>query len=169
MLPEVISRDEEGRATIRATRLTDDIRLDGQLDESVYHTVPGHTGFIQQAPARRCPRHGKTEVWIMFDERNIYVAGRIWDSAPPSEWVANEMRRDTAQLRQNRHLWGGLLIPSTIGRNAVTFYTNPLGAIADFAITNEGNPTATGTRSGTSIPGGSKAAGRSKWRSHSSR
>ena len=37
----------------------------------------------------------------MFDKRNIYVASRVWDSAPPSAWVANEMRRDTSQLRQN--------------------------------------------------------------------
>ena len=139
MLPEVISRDEEGRATIRAIRLTDDIRLDGQLDESVYHTVPAITGFIQQAPAEGAPATEKTEAWIMFDERNIYVAGRIWDSAPPSEWVANEMRRDAAQLRQN-DTFGVALDTFYDRRNAVTFYTNPLGAIADFAITNEGNP-----------------------------
>ncbi len=31
----------------------------------------------------------------------IYVSARAWDSAPESEWVANEMRRDTNQLRQN--------------------------------------------------------------------
>ena len=43
----------------------------------------------------------KTEAWIMFDDTNVYVSARIWDSAPESQWVANEMRRDTSQLRQN--------------------------------------------------------------------
>ena len=137
--PEVITRDEQGRATIRAIKLTEAIRLDGQLDEQVYRTVPAITGFIQQAPDEGAPATEKTEAWIMFDERNIYVAGRIWDSAPPSAWVANEMRRDTSQLRQN-DTFAVVLDTFYDRRNAVAFYTNPLGALADFALTNEGNP-----------------------------
>ena len=137
--PEVINRDARGRATIRATRLTDGLRLDGQLDESIYQSVPAITGFVQQAPDEGAPATEKTEAWIMFDERNLYAAGRIWDSAPPSEWVANEMRRDTAQLRQNDTF---ALVLDTFydRRNGVAFYTNALGAIADFAMMNEGNP-----------------------------
>ena len=137
--PEVMTRDERGRATIRAVKLTDGLRLDGQLDERVYQTVLPITGFIQQAPDEGAPATEKTEAWIMFDERNLYAAARIWDSAPPSEWVANEMRRDTAQLRQNDTF---ALVLDTFydRRNGVAFYTNALGAIADFALTNEGNP-----------------------------
>ena len=137
--PAVVNRDERRRATIRAVKLSRGIRLDGQLDEPVYATVPAITGFIQQSPDEGAPATEKTEAWIMFDERNLYVAGRIWDSAPPSEWVANEMRRDTAQLRQNDTF---ALILDTFydRRNGVAFYTNALGAIADFALTNEGNP-----------------------------
>ena len=48
--PDVIRRDEARRATIRAVEVDDSIRLDGQLDERVYYTVPAITGFIQQAP-----------------------------------------------------------------------------------------------------------------------
>ena len=137
--PAVINRDERGRATIRAIKLREGIRLDGQLDESVYQTVRAITGFIQQAPDEGAPATEKTEAWIMFDERYLYVAGRVWDSAPPSEWVANEMRRDTAQLRQN-DTFAVILDTFYDRRNGVAFYTNPLGALADFALTNEGNP-----------------------------
>ncbi len=139
MPPEVMTRDEQGRATIRAIKLTEGIRLDGQLDEQVYHTVPAITGFIQQVPDEGAPATEKTEAWIMFDERNVYVAGRVWDSAPPSAWVANEMRRDTSQLRQN-DTFAVMFDTFYDRRNGVSFYTNPLGALADFAITNEGNP-----------------------------
>ena len=38
--PAVISRDAERRATVRATRLTEEISVDGLLDERVYQTVP---------------------------------------------------------------------------------------------------------------------------------
>ena len=137
--PEVIRRDERGRATIRAIELTEGILLDGQLDERVYQAVPAITGFIQQAPDEGAPATEKTEAWIMFDRENLYVSGRVWDSAPESEWVANEMRRDTSTLRQN-DTFAVILDTFYDRRNGVAFYTNPLGALADFALTNEGNP-----------------------------
>ena len=137
--PSVISRDAEGRATIRAVRVSEAPQLDGRLDESIYETIPAITGFIQQAPDEGAPATEKTEAWITFDESNLYVAGRIWDSAPESQWVANELRRDTRQLRQN-DTFAVVLDTFYDRRNGVSFYTNPLGAIADFALTNEGNP-----------------------------
>ena len=137
--PDVIRRDARGRATIRAIEVPEGIRLDGQLDEEEYHTIPAITGFIQQAPDEGAPATERTEAWVMFDDTNLYVSGRIWDSASPSQWVANEMRRDTRQLRQN-DTFAVILDTFYDRRNGVAFYTNPLGAIADFAITNEGNP-----------------------------
>ena len=74
----------------------------------------------------------------MFDDSNIYVAARCWDSAPPSEWVANEMRRDTNQLRQN-DTFGVMFDTFYDHRNGYAFYTNPLGALADFVYTDESN------------------------------
>ena len=137
--PAVISRDADGRATIRAVRVSEPPRLDGRLDESIYETITPITGFIQQAPDEGAPATEKTEAWITFDQSNLYVAGRIWDSAPESQWVANELRRDTRQLRQN-DTFAVVLDTFYDRRNGVSFYTNPLGAIADFALTNEGNP-----------------------------
>ena len=137
--PDVIRRDGQRRATIRAVELPEGILLDGQLDERVYFTVPAITGFIQQAPDEGAPATEKTDAWILFDADKIYVAARIWDSAPPSQWVANEMRRDTRTLRQN-DTFAVIFDTFYDRRNGVAFYTNPLGAVADFAITNEGNP-----------------------------
>ena len=137
--PEVISRDERGRATVRAIKLTEGIRLDGQLDEQVYQTISPISGFIQQTPDEGAPASQPTEAWVMFDGVNLYVGARCYDSAPPSEWVANDMRRDTAQLRQN-DTFAIILDTFYDRRNGVAFYTNPLAARADFAITNEGSP-----------------------------
>ena len=137
--PDVIRRDDQGNATIRAVELPEGIRLDGQLDENVYFTVPAISGFIQQAPDEGAPATERTEAWILFDADNIYIAARVWDSAPPSQWVANEMRRDTRQLRQN-DTFAVILDTFYDRRNGVAFYTNALGALADFQLTNEGNP-----------------------------
>ena len=137
--PEVVTRDERGRATVRAIKLAEGIRLDGQLDEAVYHTVPAITGLVQQVPVEGAPATEKTEAWIMFDDTNVYVSARIWDSAPESEWIANEMRRDTNQLRQN-DTFTVFFDTFYDRRNGVNFYTNPLAARADQTFTNEGNP-----------------------------
>ena len=137
--PAVIARDAQGRATVRAVKLATGIRLDGVLDEPAYRTVPALDDFIQQEPNEGAPASERTEAWVLFDATNIYIAARVWDSAPPSAWVANEMQRDTPQLRENDSFWVAF---DTFNdrRNGVAFYTNPLGALGDFAITNEGNP-----------------------------
>ena len=136
--PEVVTRDEQGGTTVRAIKLVEGIRLDGQLDEEVYQIVPAITGLIQRLPVEGAPATEKTEAWIMFDDTNVYVSGRIWDSAPESEWVANEMRRDTNQLRDN-DTFTAFFDTFYDRRNGYNFYTNPLGARADQQFTNEGN------------------------------
>ena len=136
-----MTRDEEGRTTVRAIRLDEGIRLDGVLDEAVYETAPAITGFIQQVPDIGAPATERTEAWIMFDDTNVYVAGRLHESVPESQWVANEMRRDTSQLRQN-DTFTAFFDTFYDRRNGFNFYTNPLGARADQQFTNEGNPNA---------------------------
>ena len=137
--PAVMNRDEAGRTTVRAIRLATGIRLDGVLDEEVYRSVPPITDFLQQVPVEGAAASERTEAWIMFDETNVYVSARIHDSAPESEWVANEMRRDTNQLRQN-DTFTVFFDTFYDRRNGFNFYTNPLGARADQQFTNEGNP-----------------------------
>ena len=137
--PQVMNRDERGRTTVRAIELSRAIRVDGQLDEEVYEAVLPITDLIQQVPLEGAPATEQTEAWIMFDETNVYVAARVHDSAPESEWVANEMRRDTSQLRQN-DTFTVFFDTFYDRRNGFNFYTNPLGARADSQFSNEGNP-----------------------------
>jgi len=137
--PEVITRAPDGRVIIRAIRLSEPLQVDGRLDEAVYQNEASFGGFIQTLPREGEPATERTEAWVMYDENYIYVSGRNWDSAPPEQWTANEMRRDTNQLRQN-DMFGVLLDTFHDRRNGYNFYTNPLGGIADQAVTDEGNP-----------------------------
>ena len=99
--PAVVARDDRGRATVRATRLPAPLQFDGRLDEPVYRSIQYVDNFIQQLPDEGASASQQTDVWIFFDDDNIYVSARCYDTAPPSEWVANEMRRDVGQLREN--------------------------------------------------------------------
>ena len=137
--PEVISRDEGGKVTVRAIKLTAPLVLDGKLDEEVYAQERSFGGFLQVAPKYGAPETERTEVWVMYDTEYMYVTCRCWDSASPDEWIANELRRDTNQLRQNDHI--GVSFDTFYDRrSAFLFYTNPLGARADYSVVDEGAP-----------------------------
>ena len=136
--PEVVNRDSDGRATIRAIRLTAALNFDGRLDDEVYAATASVSDFVQQVPREGAAATERTEAWVMFDDDTLYIAARCWDTAPPDKWVANELRRDTNQLRQN-DTFGVILDTFYDRRNGYLFYTNPLGARADQAVTDEGN------------------------------
>jgi hypothetical protein len=137
--PAVISRDDAGNATVRAIRLDGPLDVDGRLDEPVYSEVPPLDDFIQTLPVEGIPATELTEAWITYDEDNIYVSARVHEEVPESEWTANEMRRDANQVGNNDNF--GLTFDTYYDRrNAYFFYTNPLGAMVDVQVTNEGSP-----------------------------
>lgn len=134
--PEVIARDAAGRATIRAIRIGEPLKIDGRLDERAYQDVPALSGFIQHQPLENVPATEQTEVWVFFDRDNLYIGARCWDSVPESQWVANEMRRDALTIVQNEH-FVVLLDTFYDRRNAVLFTVNPIGGRMDGQITDE--------------------------------
>ena len=124
--------------TVRAHRVTTPIHLDGKLDEPIYAGTAAISNFVQQEPDEFKPATEKTESWIFFDDHNIYVSARCYESHPERR-VANEMRRDTAQLRQNDTF---LVMFDTYHdrRNGYLFYANAIGGLADSQVTDEGSP-----------------------------
>ncbi len=137
--PATVSRNASGDATVRAVRIMEPLTLDGALDESAYSTVTPIDGFIQQLPVEGAPTTERTEAWVFFDDQNIYVSARLWDTSPESEWVANEMRRDSFQLINNE-TFSVALDTFYDRRNGYAFQVNPIGGIFDFQLTDEGNP-----------------------------
>ena len=69
------------RSTIRAIKLTAPLRVDGRLDEEVYTRERSFGSFLQVVPHYGEEQTERTEVWVMYDDRNIYVACKCWDSA----------------------------------------------------------------------------------------
>ena len=69
-----VARDSAGRVTVRATRITEPITLDGALDDAVYARIKPIDGFLQQEPHEGQPATQKTDVWLLYDDKNVYVA-----------------------------------------------------------------------------------------------
>ena len=80
--PEVVSRDTGGHVTVRAVRIPSSLRIDGRLDESAYESTPSVSDFVQQEPNEGQAATEKTEAWVFFDDNNIYVSARCWDTQP---------------------------------------------------------------------------------------
>ncbi len=137
--PEVVARDEAGRATVRAVRLNAPLRVDGVLDDGIYETVPSIEGFVQQLPIEGAPTTERTEAWVFFNDENVYVAARLWSGVPESQWIANEMQRDSFQIINNDYFSVGI---DTFydRRNGFAFMITPIGGFFDYEITDEGNP-----------------------------
>jgi hypothetical protein len=139
--PEVITRNAARQATVRAIHLTERLVLDGRLDDAVYRQEKAISDFIQTLPGNNAEPSERTEAWVMFDDENVYVAARCWDAAPPNRWIANEMRRDQGQIRQNDH-FGVMLDTFYDRRNGYVFYSNPIGGRMDLTEADEGNSNA---------------------------
>jgi len=134
-----VTRDAQGYPTVRAHRVGEGIVVDGRLAEPFYKTVSPLDDLIQAVPVSRGVPSERTEVWIGFDDANLYVAARVWDSLGEAGWIANEMRRDSNQLRLNDS-FGIYLDTYRDRRNAVGFFVTPIGGYAEVQITNEATP-----------------------------
>ena len=132
LAPVTIARDDRGGATVRAVRLASPLTLDGRLSEEIYQSVQAASGFIQQVPLEGEPATEQTELWVFFDDVNLYVVARCLDSQPERE-VATELRRDHSGLVQNESI--SIVLDTFYDRrNGFTFQTGPLGTIREQAI-----------------------------------
>jgi hypothetical protein len=132
-----VSRDAAGRVTIRAVRLTEPLVIDGLLKDPIYSQVPAIGDFVQQEPHEGEPATEPTELWIFFDNTNVYFAVHCLDDQP-DRIIANEMRRDSNNIFQNDNVQ--LVIDTFYDRRSgVLFQTNALGALSDQEVPDERN------------------------------
>ena len=131
-------RNSKEQMVLRAHRISQPLNIDGVIDEPFYKQIDPISDFTQTLPEENGRPSELTELWIGFDDQNVYVSAKIWDSSGPDGWIANEMRRDEGELRNNDHfgIWFDTFYDR---RNGVGVYVNPLGGIADYQITNETN------------------------------
>ena len=131
--PAVQSRNSSGQATVRAIRLESPIVMDGLLTEAVYEEVRAITGFIQQEPVEGQLATERTEAWVLFDDENIYISARCWQSRM-DQVVANEMRRDEIFRNDNFAIVFDTFHDQ---RTGVLFRASPIGALMDMEFTEE--------------------------------
>jgi hypothetical protein len=132
--PATIARDAQNRATLRAVRVSTPMTIDGRLDEAVYGTVAPVNGFIQQTPNPGEPATEATDVWVLFDDNNVYIS-MLLHEIHPERRVGSELRRDAQGLTNDDNV---MLVIDTFydRRNAFNFQVNSVGGFRDQLITD---------------------------------
>ena len=120
---------------IHTMRATDRIKIDGKLSEPSWTQAESATDFLQQEPNEGSPATEKTEVRLLFDDKNIYIGIHAFDSEP-SHINARELVRDAEFT--NDDMIAIVLDTYHDRRNAYRFTVNPRGTQQDALITDEG-------------------------------
>ena len=110
------------------------MRADGRLDEPAYRDVPSIRGLLQQVPRNGAPVSEQTEMWLLFDDDNLYFSCRCADTNP-NGIVANDMRRDSTSITNQDGIAIGLDTFND-NRSGYSFTLTAAGALRD-GTTNE--------------------------------
>ena len=87
----------EGRPRVRPMRTESPPTIDGRLDDPVWRTATMLSQFVQQAPLDGAPATEETEIYIAYDNENLYF-GFYLHYADPTIMRASRVDRDTAYL-----------------------------------------------------------------------
>jgi hypothetical protein len=134
--PDVVSRDEAGRASVRAVRTAQPLKVDGILDEAFYRDTPSISDFRQLEPRYGELATQRTEAWVAFDADHVYVAFRCWDT-DMARLVATEMRRDSPVMWMGNDIVSFIFDPFFDRRNSIAFTINPVGGRSDGQVVND--------------------------------
>ena len=109
------------------------IKIDGHMTDGVWARVKPTGEFTQYMPNPGKSPSQQTEVRIAYDDANIYVFARMYDSAPDSilKQISGRDRMD------NTDEFGMWFSTYNDGNNAFAFSTNPEGVQLDRVITQD--------------------------------
>lgn len=120
---------------IKAVKIENPIRIDGDLTKAVWQNAQPVTNFTQREPKEGSTPSENTKVAILYDQHTIYFGIWCYDSQP-EKISAKKMNRDFD--------WGSddnieiMISPFNDNRNGYLFITNPNGAMADVWLGNGG-------------------------------
>ena len=111
---------------------SEDIKLDGRLDDPFWSDVTGISDFLVQEPVEGGEPTEKTIIKVAYDENYLYIGAIFYDSEPDGI-KAFKMRKDASLNTDDRFMW--ILDTYLDGRNAYFFEINPRGLMGDGLLT----------------------------------
>ena len=115
-----------GEKSLTITKINHDIEIDGQIQDSEWSTAALADNFLEVMPSENTPSITKTETFVTYDEKNLYVSFKAYDN--PNLIRARQSKRDAIF---SDDLVGIIIDPNNSGVMAYQFFCNPLGNQGD--------------------------------------
>lgn len=119
------------RKTLNACPAGEPVKLDGFLTEGIWSGAAPVSDFIQRELTEGAPPSEKTEVRILYDEENLFIGVKCFDSEP-DKILRREMNRDS-ELQDDDN-FAVVIDTFQDRRNGYYFRTNPNGARNDALV-----------------------------------
>ncbi|HKX84073.1 MAG TPA: DUF5916 domain-containing protein, partial [Pyrinomonadaceae bacterium] len=100
--------------------------IDGKVDEEIWKDAAVFKDFVQTGPGDNVPPSRPTEVYVMYDEKHLYVAFKCWDEKDKVR--ATVAKRDNVTGEDNVRFW---LDTYNDQRRAYVIALNPFGIQQD--------------------------------------
>ncbi len=115
--------------------ITEEITIDGVLDESVWSSAQPATNFFQYFPTDTAQAKRQAEIRFLFDDKNLYVGIKV--HAKGKNYIIPSLRRDfRAGGSDNITL---MFDTFNDGTNAFIFGSNPYGVRREILLSGGGN------------------------------
>ncbi|MDC3337237.1 carbohydrate binding family 9 domain-containing protein [Flavobacteriales bacterium] len=118
--------------TVRATRATEKIRIDGLKMEADWEEAEVATNFLERNPTEGNQPRFKTEVKVIYDDNNIYFLGHCYDDNPDSILTQLGERDD----KLNADLFSISIDPYNKMLDAFIFSVSASGVQSDFRLSD---------------------------------
>ena len=132
-----VNPETVARPSFRAARAPSPIVVDGTLDDAAWAAAPVLTDFVQQLPSTGYPARFRTEVRVLYDATNLYVASVNYDPEPERA-ITVGLERDF--VSSNSDIFGVVFDTFNDKRNSFLFLINPKGAVRDEQTFNDSRP-----------------------------
>jgi hypothetical protein len=119
--------------TVRATTITERVRIDGKLDEPAWQLAVPISNMTQVLPKEGDTPSEKTEIRVLVDVDALYFGITCYDRTP-ARIVSSQLTRDTFLDSDDNVAIA--LDPFSNQRNGYFFNINPAGARTDGQISN---------------------------------
>jgi hypothetical protein len=128
----IYTKSSNKKRVIQAIKADQPIKVDGLLGEKVWNGK-GTTGFVQSDPVDGAAPTEKTEVWVAYDEKALYIAARMYDSEP--EKIIGLLGRRDDFVDSDWFIFS--VDPYFDRRSGYQFAVNPAGSIVDWTLFND--------------------------------
>ena len=121
------------KPAVRAIRASQSVTVDARLDEPFWQQAERVRDFVQRDPTEGAAPTESTVVFLAYDDEAVYVAARLYDSAPDSI-VARLGRRDVGTSSDRFTLY---VDPYHDRRSGFYFGINAAGTLYDGVLFND--------------------------------